>query len=480
MSTRNGKVKEIWGRQFRLVKNGLDESDVFAFVGRLIEENHDLAAKLEHVSSLRRLAERSVVQAAKEAGRIKKEAEDEARLIAASVSDEASDQGRIEAERLIAEAEKGALHRISASEEEARRIITAADPAAATQVDRLVAAAQQETSERPTRIIAEAEEEAQARAEKIIAEAGDAARAHAESIVTDMEQRAQTTAKETLRSAEQRAAILLGEAEEKLRELQAPAAAEADNLIAEARQSIEAAERKARELLAEAQEKAEAIRSQAEQEATAFIEELKQKADTAAEVRIAKAEEEGRRIIEESIKTARLEAERIAEEAEEATFSGQMYEETDLRAKFEVLLDLLVSNSLGTRERPRPPVRQSQRPSFDTATMPQADVDDMIDDDPNMYHGPVELDFPPPLNSGRVLKIHKWLAKVPGCRVIDLEGSSRGGIRIKVYVTGRVPLCDLLQENPEVERVSDGVRPSRASQAGGKAPPRRIVVATHG
>ena len=465
MSTRNGKVKEIWGRQFRLVKNGLDESDVFAFVGRLIEENHDLAAKLEHVSSLRRLAERSVVQAAKEAGRIKKEAEDEARLIAASVSDEASDQGRIEAERLIAEAEKGALHRISASEEEARRIITAAEQAAATQVDRLVAAAQQETSERPTRIIAEAEEEAQARAEKIIAEAGDAARAHAESIVTDMEQRAQTTAKETLRSAEQRAAILLGEAEEKLRELQAPAAAEADNLIAEARQSIEAAERKARELLAEAQEKAEAIRSQA---------------DTAAEVRIAKAEEEGRRIIEESIKTARLEAERIAEEAEEATFSGQMYEETDLRAKFEVLLDLLVSNSLGTRERPRPPVRQSQRPSFDTATMPQADVDDMIDDDPNMYHGPVELDFPPPLNSGRVLKIHKWLAKVPGCRVIDLEGSSRGGIRIKVYVTGRVPLCDLLQENPEVERVSDGVRPSRASQAGGKAPPRRIVVATHG
>jgi len=82
---RNGKTRELWGRDFRVVKDGLDESDVFSFLGGLIEQNQEFATKLEHVSSLRRLAERAVVQASKEASRIKQEAEDQAKAAAQSI-----------------------------------------------------------------------------------------------------------------------------------------------------------------------------------------------------------------------------------------------------------------------------------------------------------------------------------------------------------------------------------------------------------
>ncbi len=282
-------------------------------------------------------------------------------------------------------------------------------------------------------------------------------------------------------AAEDEAGSILNEAEEKVRALHAPAVAEADAMIAEARQSIQAAHDKARELLSMAEEEAQSIRSRAEEEASAFIEELKQKADHAAEVRLAKAEEEGRKIIEESIKTARLEAERITEEADEAAYGGQVFEESDLRTKFEVLLDLLVSSSLGSRERPRPPMRQPERSKIEAPRMSEPEYDESeAEHSADMFHGPVELDFPPPLNSGRVLKIHKALAKLPHLRVLDLEGSSRGGIRIKAYVQGHIPLLDVLRDLPDVEKVSNGVRASRSgsSNDGGKPGPRRIVVAT--
>lgn len=481
MAASNGKLKELWGRQFRIVKNGLDESDVFSFIGKLIEENRELAGKLEHVSSLRRLAERAVVQAAKEAARIKKEAEEDARGRATAVVAEAEHQGRANAEMLIAQAEKDALARISAAEQEARRIAEEAELAAAAQVDRILDEAQLEPREQAARIIAQATQEANAQADKIVAEAGDAARALAESIVAEAQRQAEVTAQQRVSAAEDQARSILTEVEEKVRALQAPAVAEAETMIAEARQSIQAAQEKAREILSLAEEEAQSIRSRAEDEATAFIEELKRKADHAAEVRLAKAEEEGRKIIEESIKTARLEAERITEEAEEAAYGGQAFEESDLRTKFEVLLDLLVSSSLGSRERPRPPVRQPERGKIEAPRMSEPEEDEYEEDSSaDLFHGPVELDFPPPLNSGRVLKIHKALAKLPHLRVLDLEGSSRGGIRIKAYVHGHVPLLDVLREMPDVEKVSNGVRASRSgsSRDGGKPGPRRIVVAT--
>jgi len=369
---------------------------------------------------------------------------------------------------------------MSLSEQDARRVLAEAEQAAAALAETILVEAQQAARDKVESIVAEAEEEAASRAQRIVAEAEEAARAHAESAAAEVQRDAQSRAEERLTSAEQQASSILEEAHEQSRAAQAPAAAVADQLMAEARQSIEAAEKKAHQILTEADEKAASIKALAEQEATNFIGGLKQKADQAAEARIAKAEEEGRRIIEESIKTARQEAEQITEEAEDGVFGeGLAYgQDDDLRAKFEVLLDLLVSSSFGSRERVRPSARRVEPPPADRPAAITPEPEEPADDGTDLFHGPVQLDFPPPLSSSRVLKIHKALAKMPNLRVLDLEGSSRGGIRIKVYVTGRVPLVDVLREMPEVEKASNGIRPT-APQDGGKSPgARRIVVAT--
>ncbi|MGB2884882.1 MAG: hypothetical protein WBC47_04765, partial [Dehalococcoidia bacterium] len=78
MESDNGKVTEVWGQKFQIVKNGLDEREVLSFVGSLIDQNNEYAEKLEHFDALIRLGESTVIEADKEAGRIKTEAKEEA------------------------------------------------------------------------------------------------------------------------------------------------------------------------------------------------------------------------------------------------------------------------------------------------------------------------------------------------------------------------------------------------------------------
>lgn len=44
--------KELWGRKFKLVSNGLDEAEVYSFVESLIEQYGSLAQKLDHLDSV--------------------------------------------------------------------------------------------------------------------------------------------------------------------------------------------------------------------------------------------------------------------------------------------------------------------------------------------------------------------------------------------------------------------------------------------
>lgn len=118
------KHKELWGRKFRIVKNGLDESDVASFIDTLRGPDFDLDGRLErldsliasltekygelagrfdladseagpsegdadcpgweklqHLDSLTRFAQRTIVEADKEAEKIKAEAEEKAQSI---------------------------------------------------------------------------------------------------------------------------------------------------------------------------------------------------------------------------------------------------------------------------------------------------------------------------------------------------------------------------------------------------------------
>jgi hypothetical protein len=78
MSEDKGQNTEVCGQRFRVVKWGLDADEVSAFIGGLLDQNSDLQSRLEHLSSLRRLAEKIVIRAEDQAERMKAEAEERA------------------------------------------------------------------------------------------------------------------------------------------------------------------------------------------------------------------------------------------------------------------------------------------------------------------------------------------------------------------------------------------------------------------
>ncbi len=405
MVTLGSKVKRIWGQQFRIVKNGLDEADVSAFVSRLVEQNNELLSKLEHVDSLKKLAQKAVIEAAKLAERVKIEADDKAKAIISQAEEEA----RIEAARTVTEAERNALDRISASEELAQDMINGA------------------------------EEKAKAYAGDIITEAEEKARAEADRIVAEAQQRLEESTQEAVVLAEQQAQDIIKAAEEKAEAIKAPAKEEGDSILAEAKQKSEAAELKAQEMMIEVAEKAESIKALAEEEASRIVAEAEQKAEHLAEAWAAKAEDEGRGIIEAATKRAAIEAQRTKQVVEETRLRSNNLEEGQLSEKFDRLCDLLLSGAAG-------------------AGLMMAQGDGNGKNGPALYHGTVEVDILPPVASDRVMKLHKYLSKTPQIRILDLQGSAGSGIRFKLFLRTDMPLLDMLKALPEVEKVSDGTK----------------------
>jgi hypothetical protein len=91
-------------REFKRVKNGLDEVEVASFIDELINERDKLAKSQEHIASLNRLAEMAVVEADKLATQIKTEAAEHAKAESAAIIDKTKEQARQLSEKKIAEA----------------------------------------------------------------------------------------------------------------------------------------------------------------------------------------------------------------------------------------------------------------------------------------------------------------------------------------------------------------------------------------
>jgi len=115
-------VVVLGGRELKRVKNGLDEAQVAPFIDELTKERDKLAQSQDHIASLNRLAEMSVVEADKLAAQIKTEAEEQAKAESTAIIDKAKEQARQMAEKKIAEAveianEKANAIRAKAEEE---------------------------------------------------------------------------------------------------------------------------------------------------------------------------------------------------------------------------------------------------------------------------------------------------------------------------------------------------------------------------
>ncbi|MEE9248976.1 MAG: hypothetical protein V3U79_09800 [Dehalococcoidia bacterium] len=82
-------VKTLWGHEFRIVSAGLAESDVVAFVNRLMSQNKDNSEDDNCVASLSELGKRTLEKAEALAKEIKEQAEKEGEHRSAEIVSEA-------------------------------------------------------------------------------------------------------------------------------------------------------------------------------------------------------------------------------------------------------------------------------------------------------------------------------------------------------------------------------------------------------
>jgi F0F1-type ATP synthase membrane subunit b/b' len=100
---RNGVV-ELWGHEFKKAAEGLDKTEVVSFVTELIKKNETLLKRAEHLASLTKLAEKTII---------------EADNVAKQVQDEAEELAKAEAKKILAEAEEQAQNIIEEKRAEA-------------------------------------------------------------------------------------------------------------------------------------------------------------------------------------------------------------------------------------------------------------------------------------------------------------------------------------------------------------------------
>lgn len=126
-NTAKDDVVVLAGHEFKRVKNGLDEAQVASVINELISERDQLAQSQDHVASLNRLAERTIVEADKLAKQIKTEAAEQATAESAAIVDKAKEQARQTVEKKVAEAARLADEEAKAikakAEEEAAQLV---------------------------------------------------------------------------------------------------------------------------------------------------------------------------------------------------------------------------------------------------------------------------------------------------------------------------------------------------------------------
>lgn len=85
------RIEQLWGREFDIVKEGLSQPQVVAFITELINTNETLAKKAEQLTFLEKLAEKTVAEADKLAVSIKNKAQEETTTILQMAEEEASE-----------------------------------------------------------------------------------------------------------------------------------------------------------------------------------------------------------------------------------------------------------------------------------------------------------------------------------------------------------------------------------------------------
>jgi len=444
MGTQSGNVKELWGRNFKIVRNGLDEAEVFSFVGNLIDQNNEYALKLENLDTLIRLAENTVIEANKQAESSKVEIEEKANVSAAALISEAEQKAKTETGIIITEAQEKA-------NAEAERVLVESQE----QVKEINEKAERALAEAAKQ--AEAQEKANAEAERVLAEAAD-------------------TSREKISTAEQQAQDVLKVAGEEAEQIKASAEEEAPRIVAEARQKAEesatmitaAAEEAGQNMLSASEEQVKEINEKAEREALTAKQEAEQLLIRSKKIAEREIKEKFQRVHQKMISTLGLEYidETTATPMEETTTpepfepvataiaeaesqTDELQEQQPAIEQEEVEAESELEATAYAQEEESTAESEGIQPAIE-----QEDVEAEQESLP-LYEGTVELKIPPPIPFDRMLQLHKNLKQIPEIGVTNVQRLGDKGLTMELRLQSPIPLLKIIGNLPEVEKVSD-------------------------
>jgi cell division septum initiation protein DivIVA len=103
-NNKNNGVIELWGHEFKKSGDGLDRGQVVSYIEELMKKHEALLKRTEHLTSLTKLAEKTIVEADTVAKQVRSEAEEKAKAEAKAILTEAEEKAHKLAQEKRAEA----------------------------------------------------------------------------------------------------------------------------------------------------------------------------------------------------------------------------------------------------------------------------------------------------------------------------------------------------------------------------------------
>ncbi len=489
-------VVVLGGREFTRVKNGLDEAQVAPFIDELTKERDKLAQSQDHIVSLNRLAELTVVEADKLAVQLKTEAEEQARAEGTAIIDKAKEQARQMAEQKITEA-------VEIANEKAKAIQTKAEEEAALMLEqernKIKSELHNLVNQQFGYMLEELESlKKQAAAVQAdfgnkLAKPGEVDSATAADIAEESEAMAAKITEESdaiaARITEESAAAaaeIVQDSEKSIAEEKDTAAEEftekRDTPVAEQKEVTAAEIVEESEKLVTEQREAEAAEMAEEEDATV----AEQKDVTAAEIvdeseklvaqqQEAEAaemgEEEDAKVAEQKDVTATgiaEESEKLVTEQREAE-AAEMTEEEDatVAEQKDTAAEIAEEKSTTVAEQTRPPVEQQEPSRAADVFEKSIDLSRLFEggDKSDLGNPQWEVEILPPFNIGKIMEVVSFLDQLPEVENTEMIVPQIDMPSILVFLKGPVNLVDVLQTVPVVAHVEE-VATDKASTNG--------------
>ena len=409
INTKKDGVVVLEGREFKRVKNGLDEAQVESFIDELIKERDVLAQSQDHIASLNRLAEMTVVEADKLAAQVKTEATEQAKAEGTAIIDKAREQARQIVEKKVAEAEEIANEKANSikakAEEEAALLLESERNRIRTELRNLV---NQQFG--------------------YMLEELDGLKQRAEAVQVDFGNKLSAPGKDN------------SSVTEKIAE-------ESDTVVAEVAEEIDAAAEKIAEendtIVAEVAEEIDTAAAKITEESDTIVAEVAEEIDTAA----AKITEESDTIVAEVAEEIDATAAKIAEEKDEL-----IAEEKDAAAaKIVGESDTLVaeeSKAPDEYSEPSPATDQIEK-SLDLSKLLE------IEDNTELNNPQWEVEILPPFDIAKIMEVVSLLDQLPEVANTEMIVPQIDTPSILVFLRDSLDLVNVLQTVPAVDHVEE-------------------------